>query len=1438
MVHLLNSLLSAPSNARKAVLLCTVWLLALCCDATTTSFLNVEDGVKPVNFDFWFFMTLELIVLSQSIPKMLHNAALLPLEKLIGLVVGISLAILVAFYASHGSYTAVSFVGWQFYVLHHDYVVTGVIYHPFHWVPAPRLVDIETNPGEFYNVTYGLLYTLQKGIERGEIDEDDLVAFCNRHIRYSVMRVIQRHYSHPWFRPFYDWMMAYSSERRKSDPDFSPIVWNENHIWNVPERWLTFGMKIPYGIENNTWDWGISDDSPPPEDIEEVVVTPPLPNYDPIRSVPLDRIRTDRDWVPDLAIEGTVERNPGESVYSYDSDASNDRSVYSYDSDGREVADDIIAYGHRAFAAYIDRDRSAPIELSVDAVRRMRAQRSAEGVLLDILLPNSGSESDSDSDFSTIPPGSPDTQFDLELGEGVPFLESARSSPLPELIDPLPSLEETIRLINFQTRTFHQQMLETWGDSDTDSDSEFDSYITFHPDQIHGADGYLVPCSKVFYMRLFMEGFSDWVVRYIEGVVVYEYDPKPDTPEYSLQLTVVDRNRDENPNLLKFLIIFSKIGTHQWTFYKMPWGPNNSLITCWQLVRDSPEKDFPPPPLWIDGDVEQNPGEVRSHRRRMKENVRFSVIHANQVARKESSKRKSKKSKHRPNVIYKGMGCPIDEWMPDTHHSSWSEAIKYEKIISVPEDIYLGTRKVFSRCKFKTKKAWLALRRVERLRFPLQVPSKASILRDKRAQERVRLRMELQRISNWCIQNRLEFQMWDMPSLPVGLSADSKEFFMSLMSMFSQVVSDIDITVTHEFPLFDTILSRLKEVFCSEQSYKIAIVSIACLVSWLGAVEGSVVSKFVCGGLSIAIKLYFDDTILASLPMLCRWISLSVNKKGSLEFQAPEDFSVPTKLLVALVGGIMAEKALAEDTILKGVAHIKNLPSYANAISFSSDFLFSIMNDVIDYFKGEKKDDLYPMLTELSGELHKLVDEVEKDLYFSHDRMSTLQHLKLQIEHIFFEIPTMKVYAPYKTSASYLIAECNKLLSRFKQHGVSKQSSRQAPVSVLLVGAPGVGKSTFSNLITYGIMADILPPERLKQFMECPDSEVFNVCAEQTYASGFSGQRCFRFDDIFQSPGAAGTPNVELMTFIRLVNTIPYTLHAADIESKGQLVADPLLVIGTTNVTAFDDNSVKAPRAIIRRFDVCVYVAPKKEYTKAGTLTQNLTDRVLDEAKCDKARAGDWRTDFHEFFTWDFERGLPIGEPLSYDTVYDQILTKVRKVRLKHGELLKFHKESVARFVAARCARDNIVFQADDTHPLVEYVYSWFGTLPREKIAEVIASNSRLLMVDEETLKCWRVRAQYLKDFTQAYWNHYFTDSFMSTRKVTSTHNELRSYAAVALAVGSTVTFLYLAWSYFSKDYLDLQSKDEPLAKRSTRQKKRDRQRIARLKAPDRKSVV
>jgi hypothetical protein len=219
------------------------------------------------------------------------------------------------------------------------------------------------------------------------------------------------------------------------------------------------------------------------------------------------------------------------------------------------------------------------------------------------------------------------------------------------------------------------------------------------------------------------------------------------------------------------------------------------------------------------------------------------------------------------------------------------------------------------------------------------------------------------------------------------------------------------------------------------------------------------------------------------------------------------------------------------------------------------------------------------------------------------------------------------------------------------------RESRAPPLSVLVYGNSGIGKSFIKDLLFYhygkvkGLRTD-------KKFC-------YTRNAVSEFWDGFSTEQwCINFDDIaFMHPNKATQGDPSVMELLQVINAIPFVPNQAELNDKGRTPMRAKLVIATTNTEDLNAHHYFSfPSAVQRRFPYIIEPKVREEYASHnGSLDSTLVPPVTPGQ-------------YQDLWTWTIKRVSPV--PIGSNCKKAQIDVVHQDIDLK--SFLKFFNSVIA----------------------------------------------------------------------------------------------------------------------------------------------------------------
>jgi hypothetical protein len=378
--------------------------------------------------------------------------------------------------------------------------------------------------------------------------------------------------------------------------------------------------------------------------------------------------------------------------------------------------------------------------------------------------------------------------------------------------------------------------------------------------------------------------------------------------------------------------------------------------------------------------------------------------------------------------------------------------------------------------------------------------------------------------------------------------------------------------------------------------------------------QKAAVAVCACVGSYVFLRAYFSGDyeplhricailipVFALVPAHIRTLFDFFSTTGETMAQGPGD--IPWDSIVTLVLGATQYAAGVTNPRFS----VKEFTSILTTLPRASEGFSKVLNSLVDVFGlvfNKVKEymfeevsipistSFFPKVQEFLQSVSELVELHNKSTLlvnvFHYDKITRLQTEGINLlVHGRFGNEQRNVIAQVKTFLTML----DKIRKPFEQSTIRASFSRVEPLTILVRGVSGVGKSTMSKPFLACLLAKILPSSQIKALEENMDQFIYTRNPELKYWDGYKGQFVTVMDDFAQCFDVAGDPDNEYMSLIRCTNRFPYVLHMASLEDKGNNVFNSKVIFCTTNETNFNTvTSIKSKEALIRRFDYIVDV--------------------------------------------------------------------------------------------------------------------------------------------------------------------------------------------------------------------------------------------------------
>ena len=184
-----------------------------------------------------------------------------------------------------------------------------------------------------------------------------------------------------------------------------------------------------------------------------------------------------------------------------------------------------------------------------------------------------------------------------------------------------------------------------------------------------------------------------------------------------------------------------------------------------------------------------------------------------------------------------------------------------------------------------------------------------------------------------------------------------------------------------------------------------------------------------------------------------------------------------------------------------------------------------------------------------------------------------------------------RVLTPYQSILASALREVQGLL---KANG----GFRQQPVGLVLIGAPGIGKSFLSTTFAAIFAEKFASKHTRDEMVKDPITvgrNIYQWDASSQYYSGYTGQTVFFIDEASTKP-LVPTAVPFPVAVINMINTIPMSLNMAELSNKGNTFFCSKAILATTNKRNWADLGDISNEAVYRRLNFVSVVVAKKEY--------------------------------------------------------------------------------------------------------------------------------------------------------------------------------------------------------------------------------------------------
>lgn len=268
-------------------------------------------------------------------------------------------------------------------------------------------------------------------------------------------------------------------------------------------------------------------------------------------------------------------------------------------------------------------------------------------------------------------------------------------------------------------------------------------------------------------------------------------------------------------------------------------------------------------------------------------------------------------------------------------------------------------------------------------------------------------------------------------------------------------------------------------------------------------------------------------------------------------------------------------------------------------------------------------------------------------------------------------------------------------LTRLRDNLAAKRPSlngmRSEPTVNYIAGSPGNGKTAYNTYIARMCLVRLEAehPDWFAGNAATAENQIY-YRRKQRYIDGYVGQLIWAQDDAFQQKDVAGAETSEALEIIDMINTIPYSLNMADVESKGKTYFKSEIVLFTSNTLKPQVESIISTEALMRRMDHTWVAVPRDEYVLLEE-GQRVTDidhmnRKMDTTKLKRDAQGVTMFAPENIMFFPYRGTTCVGSPVSIETVIDSVMSTLDKKKKWHkamrdqlDEAAQIYKNSIPK---------------------------------------------------------------------------------------------------------------------------------------------------------------
>lgn len=322
-------------------------------------------------------------------------------------------------------------------------------------------------------------------------------------------------------------------------------------------------------------------------------------------------------------------------------------------------------------------------------------------------------------------------------------------------------------------------------------------------------------------------------------------------------------------------------------------------------------------------------------------------------------------------------------------------------------------------------------------------------------------------------------------------------------------------------------------------------------------------------------------------------------------------------------------KSVTEGQAKKFFQAVIDFPRLSAGFTSVIDFIVELIKRIGMWMLGEIKikefpifADKFPVFTDLQKETADFICLMRSGTPYDYEHAQKCFDLERRVNELIQSIPSGNAEMSNYKREAYLIQQSLKpLLNAFSSENLSG-GFRQKPLAIWLSGDSGLGKSTILRRIITDAMALCGTTKEWKKFQDNPLDSIYYYAYENEFWDAYHNQIVTVIDEAGLMREVAGATNDGYMSAIRMVNTVDFPLHMADLAKKGKTSFNSKFLLATSNRKECGDiKSLYYPKAYTNRFKLAFHLICKRDFSKNPNAETDW-DREIDWDKVPKYEEG------------------------------------------------------------------------------------------------------------------------------------------------------------------------------------------------------------------------